>query len=71
MQQNAASCVCIQSVRLYLFKNILLDIFFIYISNVIPFPSFSSENPLSLPLSPCATTHKLPLLVMAFLYFGA
>ena len=26
-----------------------LDIFFIYISNVIPFPSFPSENPLSSP----------------------
>jgi hypothetical protein len=25
----------------------LLDIFFIYISNVFPFPSFPSENPLS------------------------
>jgi hypothetical protein len=38
--------------RRYLF---LLDIFFIYISNVIPFPSFPSENPLSpsaLPLLP-------------------
>ena len=32
----------------------LLDIFFIYISNVIPFPSFPSENPLPsyLPLFP-------------------
>jgi hypothetical protein len=27
--------------------NFLLDIIFIYISNVIPFPSFPSENPLS------------------------
>jgi hypothetical protein len=33
-----------------------LDIFFIYISNVIPFPGFPSENPL--PLSP----FPLPLL---------
>ena len=31
----------------------LLDILFIYISNVIPFPSFPSGNPLSHPLSPC------------------
>jgi hypothetical protein len=28
---------------------LLLDIFFIYISNVIPFPGFPSENPLSPP----------------------
>ena len=34
----------------YFFCNIfLLDIFFIYISNIIPFPSFPSENPLSSP----------------------
>jgi hypothetical protein len=31
-------------------KIFFLDIFFIYISNAIPFPSFSSENPLSPPL---------------------
>jgi hypothetical protein len=36
-----------------------LDIFFIYISNVIPFPSFPSENPLFPPLSPCSPTHPL------------
>jgi hypothetical protein len=30
----------------------LLNIFFIYISNVIPFPSFSSKNPLSPPPFP-------------------
>jgi hypothetical protein len=39
----------------------LLDIFFIYISNVIPFPSFPSENPLSPPVSPCSPTHPLLL----------
>jgi hypothetical protein len=39
----------------YLF---LLDIFFIYISNVIPFLSFPSKNPLS---SLCSPTHQLPL----------
>ena len=38
-----------------------LDIFFIYISNVIPFPSFLSENPLSLSQSPCSSTHPLLL----------
>jgi hypothetical protein len=32
---------------------LLLDIFFIYISNVIPFPGLSSKNPLSHPPSPC------------------
>ena len=30
--------------------NILLDIFFIYISKVIPFPSFTLPQKLSLPL---------------------
>jgi hypothetical protein len=39
---------------------ILLDIFFIYISNVIPFPSFHSENPLSLPPSPLPTSLPTP-----------
>ena len=37
---------CIYLLFFFLF---LLDIFFIYISNVIPFPSFPSENPLSPP----------------------
>ena len=37
----------------------LLDIFFIYISNVIPFPGFPSENALSPPLSPCSPTIPL------------
>jgi hypothetical protein len=31
---------------LFEFFPFLLDILFIYISNVIPFPSFPSENPL-------------------------
>jgi hypothetical protein len=30
----------------FFFLPFLLDIFFIYISNVIPFPGFPSENPL-------------------------
>jgi hypothetical protein len=38
----------------------LLNIFFIYISNVIPFPGIPSENPLC-HLSVCSTTHPLPL----------
>jgi hypothetical protein len=45
------------------FFNFVLDIF-IYISNVIPFPSFPSENPLSPPPSPC-------FLALAFPYTGA
>jgi hypothetical protein len=39
----------------------LLYIFFIYISNVIPFPSFPSENHLSSPHFPCSPTHPLLL----------
>jgi hypothetical protein len=38
-----------------------LVIFFIYISNVIPFPGFPSENPLSHPFSPCSPIHQHPL----------
>ena len=38
--------------NLELVFSFLLDIFFIYISNIIPFPSFPSENPLSPPLLP-------------------
>jgi hypothetical protein len=53
--------------QLYLFfkkqnktKQFLLDIFFYYISNVIPFPSFPSENSLSpCPPPPCSPTHPL------------
>ena len=40
---------------------LLLDIFFIYISNVIAFPSFPCENPPSSPPSPCSPTHLLQL----------
>ena len=41
----------------------LLDIFFIYISNVIPFSCFPSKNSLSHspPPFPCLPTHTLPL----------
>jgi hypothetical protein len=39
----------------------LLDVFFIYISNVIPFPGFPSENTISPPTSPCSPTHPLLL----------
>jgi hypothetical protein len=33
----------------FFFSFFLLDIFFFYVSNVIPFPSFPSEHSLSLP----------------------
>jgi hypothetical protein len=46
----------------------LLDIFFIYISNVIPFPSFSSENPLSLPPLPAPQPTHSGFLALAFPY---
>jgi hypothetical protein len=49
----------------------LLDIFFIYISNVIPFPGFPSKNALSPPSFLCSPTHTLPFLVLAFPYTGA
>jgi hypothetical protein len=55
-------------VMLYTF---LLDILFIYIPNVIPFPSFHSENSLSLPASPYSPTHPLPFPVLTFPYTGA
>jgi hypothetical protein len=54
----------------WFFHGFLLDIFFIYISNIIPFPSFPSENPLSPPRSPCSPTHPLPFPVLAFPYAG-
>jgi hypothetical protein len=38
---------------------LLLDIFFIYISNVIPVPQFPSKNPLSPPPSHCSPIHPL------------
>ena len=46
---------------LFYFVCFFLDIFFTYISNVIPFSGFSSENPLSPPHFPCSPTHPLPL----------
>jgi hypothetical protein len=61
---------------LYYFFYFLLDILFIYISNVIPFPSFPSTNPLSHPPSPRLyegappPTHSY-LTTLAFPYTGA
>jgi hypothetical protein len=45
--------------------------YFIYISSVIPFPSFLSKNPLSPHSSTCFPTHPLPFLILAFPYIGA
>jgi hypothetical protein len=42
-------------------SSFLLDMFFIYISNVILFPSFPSENRLSPPTSPWSPTHPIQL----------
>jgi hypothetical protein len=42
-----------------LFFYFLLDIYFIYISNVVPFPSFPSEKSLFPPTFPCSSTHPL------------
>jgi F0F1-type ATP synthase membrane subunit a len=48
----------------------LLDIFFIYISNIIPFASFPSKTPLSLPPPPAQQpTHSL-FLALAIPYTG-
>ena len=64
-------------VSLSFFFFFLLDIFFIYISNIIPFPGFSFENHLSHPPSPCfyegvsPLFHPLPLPSLAFPYTGA
>jgi hypothetical protein len=51
-----------------LFHKILLDIFIINISNVIPFPSLPSK--ILYPPLPCFLTHALPFLVQAFPYTG-
>jgi hypothetical protein len=40
---------------------VLFDVYFIYISNVVPFPGFPSEKYLSSPYHPCSPTHPLPL----------
>ena len=49
---------------------VTLDIFFIYISNVIPFTGFPSEKPMS-PPSPCTPTHPLLLPGLGIpLYWG-
>jgi hypothetical protein len=42
--------------------------FLIYISNVIPVPSFSSKSPISSPPSPCSLNHPSCFLALAFPY---
>jgi hypothetical protein len=48
-----------------------LDIFFIYISNAVPFPSFPSENPLSSPHAPAPQPTYSCFLALEFPYIGA
>jgi hypothetical protein len=43
------------------FFNFFIDIFFIYISNVIPFPGLSFGNPLPYSPSPCLYEGAFPL----------
>jgi hypothetical protein len=50
---------------------LLLDIFFIYISNVIPFPGFPSEIPYPLPSPPAHQPTYTCFLALAFPYTGA
>jgi hypothetical protein len=49
----------------------LLDIFFIYISNGIPFLNFPSENPLSPPHLLAHQPTNFHFLALAFPYTGA
>jgi hypothetical protein len=52
------------------FNIVLLDIFFIYISNVIPFPGLPSENPLLSPLPLAHQPTHSHFLALAFPYTG-
>jgi hypothetical protein len=54
------ACIPLSITARYLdFIFIFLDNFFIYISNVIPFPTFPSKNPPTPP--PCSLTHPFLL----------
>ena len=55
----------------FTFKKIFFIIFFIYISKVMPIPSFPSKNPLSLALPPFPPSQPLPLTNLAFPYTEA
>lgn len=65
MEQNSTH-VRLHFFLFHFFIFLLLDIFLIYISNVILFPGFPSGSPLSHPSSPCfyegapLATHSLP-----------
>jgi hypothetical protein len=48
-----------------------LDIYFIYISNVILFPGFLSKNPYPLPSTPAHQPTDSHFLALAFPYTGA
>jgi hypothetical protein len=50
---------------------VLLNIFFIYISNVIPLPPFPFENPLSPLPTPAHQLTHFQFLALAFPYTGA
>jgi hypothetical protein len=55
-------CLFVCLFQFWFYFAFLLDIFFIYILNVIPFPGFPSENPLSHPPPPAhQPIHPLPL----------
>jgi hypothetical protein len=58
-------------VPLFYFNFFLLDIFFIYISNVIPFPGFPSDNLLSPPPPPAQQPTHSCFLALVFPYTGA
>jgi hypothetical protein len=49
----------------------LLDIFFIYISNVIPFPRFPLQNPYPIPPPPSHQPTHFHFPALAFPYTGA
>jgi hypothetical protein len=55
---------------MYICKS-LLDILLIYISNVIPFPGFSSENPYPLPPPPAPQSTRSCILALAVPCTGA
>jgi hypothetical protein len=55
----------------FIFFIFLFDIFFIYISNVIPFPTFPSENPYALFPPPVHEPTHSCFLALAFPYTGA
>jgi hypothetical protein len=55
----------------HIFPFFLLDIFFIYISNVFPIPGFPSENPLSILPPPAHKPTHSHFPALALPYTGA